>query len=144
MQTIRRDPRAIARLEVQLNRGKWIPYLTQNISRRGLFICTLDDLQLLRLVQLRVWLDASSEPLPLIACVARRTPLWSALSGGWLPGLGLELYRLCGEAGDAWNDFVLRQLELQFPETTADGLNVLCVSGGLEAGRRDAHAETQR
>lgn len=106
MKERRKSSRVPVKLEVELRRGIWEARLTEDISRRGLFLRMAGTCALRQLLQVRIRLPGEAERLELMARVARRDAPWAALAGGKLPGVGLEFFCMDDTTVARWDRFV--------------------------------------
>lgn len=108
-----RDVRVPIRLPVALKdrRAEW-PLLTEDISRRGLFLRTDCPKPLRQLVQLRVTLLPAEDELDLLAVVVHSLGHAQAQLRGGAPGMGMQFYGLTGAVRDRWERYVRKLEEL--------------------------------
>ncbi len=104
----RRDNRLPVMLDIELRRGGWTTYSTEDVSRRGIFIRMATKCPVGQLLQMRLHLPGGDAPLEMMARVARRVSLDEALQGSRLPGVGLEFYCLSNRVVSDWEDFIRR------------------------------------
>lgn len=113
MQERRKNARIPIKLEVELRRGIWETRLTEDISRRGLFIRMAGTCALRQLLQVRIRLPGETDRLEVMARVTRRESPWAALVGGKLPGVGLEFFCMDDASVARWDRFVSEATALE-------------------------------
>jgi hypothetical protein len=85
-----RDPRAVATYKVEFDRlGKRITASTEDVSRRGLFVRTVEFLPAGEVVELFVFLDPQI-PVRMVSRVAHVLSREGARALGREPGMGFE------------------------------------------------------
>lgn len=106
MRDRRKNQRVPAKLEIEMRRGLWEKFVTEDISRRGLFVRMASACALRQLIQIRVLLPGETVPLDMMARVTRRVPTWQALNEGRMPGVGLEFFCLDESVVAHWDQFI--------------------------------------
>lgn len=106
MKERRRNSRIPIKLELELRRGQWENYLTEDISQRGLFIRMAGPCALRQLLQVRVRLPGDPAPLEMMARVVRREAPWTSLQRAQLPGVGMEFFCLSEDVLRRWDGLI--------------------------------------
>lgn len=103
----RRYPRIPLALEVELKRKTWERHVADDVSRRGIYVRMAAPCPVAQLMQVRITLPGDTRPLDMMAKVARRMGLETALVDGRMPGIGLEFFCLSNDVIERWDRFVL-------------------------------------
>lgn len=138
MKERRKSPRISIRLEIELRRGQWERHVTEDVSRRGLFVRISGPCAIRQLMQIRVRLPGELGILDMMARVARRDEIWPALASGRMPGLGLEFFHLDEAVVGRWDWFVevMEKLGQAYPNLDAWSFSRLVsrIAAKLHAG----------
>ncbi len=104
-----RDVRIPIQLPVAVKdrRGEW-PMLTEDISRRGLFLRTDCPKPLRQLVQLRATMLPDDQDIELLAVVVHSLGHAKAQARGGAPGMGMQFYGMSGARRDRWEAYIRR------------------------------------
>lgn len=107
----RRDPRVDVQLNVHLQTARGEdPYITKDISYRGIFVVTQNPYPLRKLVRFRATLDGVD--VQMMGLVAHRVNSLDAEERGTQPGMGVSLFSLGRSTREEWRTFVRDQYEL--------------------------------
>lgn len=131
MQERRRDSRIPVRLETMIKQGQWIRHISEDVSRRGIFLRSGAMLPEGQLIQIRVQVPRVEGPLKMMGKVARWVPVWPALCTGRLPGLGIEFFCVSNEALRHWEHFIQQAAALRGHQPNIDAFALRQV---LESG----------
>lgn len=144
MQERRKSLRIPIRLEIELRRGQWERHVTEDVSRRGLFVRLSGPCAVRQLMQIRIRLPGELGILDMMARVARRDEIWPALAVGRMPGLGLEFFHLDEAVVGRWDWFVEVMEKVGQATPNLDAWNfsrlVTRIAARLHAGELGANA----
>ena len=111
----RRDARYSIRFPCQLTHGKkTVSLLTEDVSERGVFLCTDSPPPLLQLVQVKLVLPIGDRALKAHGMTVHVVERDNAQAR--TPGIGVQFYALDADTRGAWLDFV-RHVEENYPRS---------------------------